>query len=578
MAGRSGGGPGRDGAQRPAGRPSGYARWPAERVLSRLGHTLKRPVFALPFYRYSLPGLTATALAVTPSDPWPGRAAAGTAVVQGGFTFAGQSLRDPAPLWSPPGASADWLAEMHGFTWLRDLRAAGGDAARRRARDLVESWLDAHQTWSLPAWEPLATGRRLASWLGCFEFFAASAQIEFRHRLLASVAQQAQHLCRVLPAGLGGAELIAAAKGLVYAGAALPGGAAWRERGLEILRRELARQILPDGGHLERSPSRHMAVLRDLIDARAVLARIYDNKTPHAAEDLTTAIEAMAPILRMYQHGDGCLALFNGSCEEDVLQLELVLQRAGGPRRPVGSAPDTGFHRLRAGRTVVLVDTGAPPPRGLDRHAHAGALSLEVSVGRNRLIVNCGARVDDPTWRQAQRATAAHSTLVLGDTNSAEVTSGGLGRAARIAHCRSEQADGQVWLDAAHDGYLRGFGVRHRRRLFLSATGSDLRGEDSLEPAGHRVPSGRLFTLRFHLHPMIRASLAQGGDSVLLRPPKGGGWQLRAAGAQLSLEPSIYLGYPDELRRSLQIVLSGVLGPDGAQVKWALRRLDTKRG
>ncbi len=559
-------------------RPSkAYAHLPAERALARLGHTLKRPVFALPFYRYSLPGLTAGSLAMTPNDPWPGQAEIGTAILQGRFAFAGQSLSDPAPLWAPPGAGADWLAEMHGFTWLRDLRATGGDAARRRARELVRAWLEAHPSWSMPAWEPLACARRLSSWLGCYEFFAASAEIDFRHRLLIGIAQQAQHLCRALPAGLAGADLIAAAKGLILAGSALAEGAAWRDKGLAILKRELARQILPDGGHVERSPSGHMAVLRDLIDARGTLARAWPpGAAPEAAQTLSTAIEAMAPVLRMFQHGDGGLALFNGGLEEDGWLVDLVLQRAGGPRRPIDGAPESGFQRLSAGRTLVLVETGAAPPRGLDRCAHAGTLSFELSAGRERLIVNCGARPDDPTWRAALRATAAHSTLVLGDSNSAEVLARGIGRGARILHCRREDEGGRTWLDAAHEGYVRSFGVIHRRRLYLSPDGGDLRGEDRLDPKGNRVPSGP-FALRFHLHPGVRASLAQGGDCILLRPPKGGGWQLHAAGATIALEPSVYLGQAGQVRRCQQVVLSGRIGPDGTQVKWALRRVETKR-
>ena len=560
------------------------AQMPAERVFAALGYTLKRPVFALPLYRLSLPGLTATSLAVTPTDPWPGRAEAGQAILQGSFSFAGQTLSNPAPLWAPPGASAAWLSDLHGFGWLRDLRATGGDAARRRARELVGAWLEAHPTWSMPAWAPQACGQRLANWLGCFEFFAASAEIEFRHRLLISIAQQAQHLSRALPAGLGGSDLIAASKGLIYAGVALSGGDAWRARGLELLTRELPRQVLADGGHVERNPSRHMAVLRDLIDARAVLARAggkddgQDGADEHAIGDLTIAIEAMARILRMYQHGDGGLALFNGAAEESGWQVDLVLQRAGGPRRPVGEASHSGYQRMSAGRTLVLVDAGAPPARGLDRDAHAGALSLEVSTGRQRLIVNCGARADDATWHQAQRATAAHSTLVLGDTNSTEVKAGGLGRPARIVHSQRDEDEGRILLDLAHDGYLRNFGVLHRRRLYLSADGTDLRGEDRLEPRPHRAPKTGPFAVRFHLHPTVSASLAQGGDSVLLRPPKGGGWHLHAAGAVVSLEPSIYLGLSDEIRRSQQVVLSAMLGPDGARVKWALRRADAKRG
>ncbi|MFQ5467522.1 MAG: hypothetical protein ACE5DS_05235, partial [Kiloniellaceae bacterium] len=208
-----------------AARLRALAHLPRERFLARLGYDLKRPLFALPLYRYSLPGLSATSLSAPPTDPWPGDAEAGARIVRGTFTLAGHSVRDPAPLWAPPGAGAPWRTEMHGFTWLRDLRAAGGDAPRRRARELTHAWLETFGTWHPVAWAPLATGLRLAIWLGCYEFFAASAEIEFRHRLLASVAHQARHLARVLPAGLAGAELIGALKGLVCAGAALPDGA-----------------------------------------------------------------------------------------------------------------------------------------------------------------------------------------------------------------------------------------------------------------------------------------------------------------------------------------------------------------
>ncbi|MEE8500084.1 MAG: heparinase II/III family protein, partial [Kiloniellales bacterium] len=264
----------------PRGGPRAFARslrdlshLPRGLALARLGYDLKRPVFALPIYRYSLTGAAPTALAATPPDPWPGDAGRGAEIVQGVFDLAGQRLANPAPLWAPAEAGAAWRAELHGFGWLRDLRAAGGDGARRVARELVGAWLDSHGRWSVLAWDPLIGGRRLANWLGAYEFFAASAAVDYRHRLFRSMARQAQHLHRVLPAGLAGMELIAALKGLIAAGACLPGGAAWKRRGLAILERELPRQILADGGHAARSPAHHLAVLRDLIDLRATLHR-----------------------------------------------------------------------------------------------------------------------------------------------------------------------------------------------------------------------------------------------------------------------------------------------------------------
>ena len=546
----------------------GFARLPREQALGRLSYVLKRPVYALRLIRLLPPAIGPAAPRVTPTDPWPGHADSGAAIVGDHWTLAGQLVRQPAPYWSPLGVEPAWVEALHGFAWLRDLRAAGGDAPRRKARALVGDWMDRHDGWSPRVWEPVVTGRRAAHWLGHYDFFAASAEIEFQRRVLEQLARHGRHLLRVLPAGLAGADLIVAIKGLIYAGVCLPDGQDWLRRGRALLGQELPRQILDDGGHVERSPARQLDVLRDLVDLRAVL---------HAGgievpADLQRAIERMAPLLRGLRHGDGGLAQFNGSGEAEGWRVDLVLQRAGGRTRPVMSALSSGYQRLQAGRTLILVDAGPPPPAGLDRAAHAGTLGFEMSVGRERMIVNCGAQPGHAAWRWAQRTTAAHSTLVVNASNSSEVLAGGgLGQRPASVACTREEADGNVWLELSHDGYRRAHGVVHQRRLYLAAAGDDLRGEDRLEAVAEGAPEG-VFAVRFHLHPDVRVSLARGGDTALLRLTKGGGWRLRARGGEITLEPSVYLGRDGEQRRSQQIVLRGNFAPPETRVSWALRR------
>ena len=64
-------------------------------------------------------------------------------------------------------------AAAHGFTWLRDLRALGTDAARLRARALVADWIGTPAADAL-AQRPDVAGARIAAWLGHYDFFAAS--------------------------------------------------------------------------------------------------------------------------------------------------------------------------------------------------------------------------------------------------------------------------------------------------------------------------------------------------------------------------------------------------------------------
>jgi uncharacterized heparinase superfamily protein len=495
-------------------------------------------------------------------DPWPGDPGRGARLLRGELEFGGgvRSLRPGG--WGDASVSPLLEAVAHGFTWLRDLRALGTDAARLRARALVSEWVTSPPNEALP-YRPDVAGARIAAWLGHYDFFAATADDAFRQRLMGRLVSDARSLSAALPAEELDARALTALKGLIAAAVALPEHAGFLTRALRFLPQEISRQVLPDGCHAERSPAAQLAALQDLTEIRALL-QASQTQPPLA---LTNAIERMAPALRVMRHGDGGLALFNGSKEESGSLIDIALTQAGRGGRGPSALMDGGFQRLQAGRSVLIVDCGAPPPPGVDRYAHAGTLSMELSVGRDRMIVNCGSfPAGNPEWRDATRATAAHSTLVIADVSSSELKPEGLGRRPVVVEVQRQEANGAHWLEASHDGWKKLFGAVHRRRLYLAESGEDVRGEDAVE-----APTPQPFTLRFHLHPDVNASLQQDGEAVLLRLRTGGGWRLRADGARMSLEESIYLGGP-EPRRSEQVVLTGYA--DGAQqVKWAISKV-----
>ena len=53
-------------------------------------------------------------------------------------------------------------------------------------------------------------------------------------------------------------------------------------------------------------------------------------------------------------------------------------------------------------------------------------------------------------------------------------------------------------------------------------------------------------------------------------------WRMIASGGQIALEDSIYIPRPASPRQTKQIVIHGKLLDDGAQVRWALKRLDAE--
>ena len=516
---------------------------------------LRHLAYASPLYGLMLGGRAPTEIRGTPPEVWPGDEAAGRAIVDG-MTFAAGD----AP-WREGGAP------VHGFDWLGDLRAVAGDAARRRARQLTAAWIEGHQRWSLPAWRVDVIGQRLANWFVHYGYLTQGAEDGLGRRLLASAARQSRHLIRATPSEAEDWRTFLAIKGLVCAGVCLPGAERGLDLGLRLLERALARQILPDGGHVARSPALLLAVLRTLVAVRATLMAAHEE----VPLDLQGAIDRMAPMVRCLRHGDGRLALFNGAGEGHETDIAHVLAQTASRGKALLSAPHSGFHRMACGRTLIIVDTGAPPPPGADADACAGTLSFEMSVGRQRLVVNCGA-ARDAKWRAALRSSAAHSTVVIGDVNSSEVLSpGGLGRRPAPLSAIRREAHGNVLIEASHDGYAQPFGLVHRRLIHMTPDGTEVRGED--------IVSGRPATgdgrARFHLHPTVQASVLGDGATVILKPPRGGAWRFQAEGARVSLADSVYAANPGAIRRTQQIVAAWPLGDAATTIKWRFRRHDT---
>ena len=562
---------------------------PAGLLYAQLRRALLQPLYKSRVYRVSLgrigPGeFLAPADAPVFTAPWPADSHQGQLMLSGEFRFAGESIRDPRPFSRPVGATPGWREGVDRFDWLNDLRAAGAPGAQAQAVDLTRRWIAENRRYHDLAWRSDVLAARLRNLLlNGFYLTAGTGTGDvdpgFRAALMTSLYRQAVHLGRALPDGLYGAELLKAIVALMLAGLMLPKGERLLVQGRRMFSRELARQMLPDGGHVERSPQAMLELLMQLIDLRDVFTAA---RRP-LPDSLQLTIESLASVVLMLSHGDGQLGGFNDTAELDPRRIEAAVRRAGGRLRSLNQLPVSGFQRMECARTLVLVDCGAPPRHGLDARAHAGTLAFELSHDGERMIVSCGAHPWSKEWQQVQRTTAAHSTVIVDNVNSSMllpprkalgggVRMGGIALKPDIVTSRREETNGQIWLDLSHNGYEEGFGLIHRRRLYLSANGEDFMGEDHLVGKG-----GNSFALRFHLHPGVQASITQNGQAAILKLPKGSFWRMRVQGGEVALAESASIGAGGRVRRTQQLVVIGAIESDRTEVKWLIQREGGRR-
>ena len=179
--------------------------------------------------------------------------------------------------------------------------------------------------------------------------------------------------------------------------------------------------------------------------------------------------------------------------------------------------------------------------------------------------------LENPTtgWRQALRSTAAHSTVVINNINSSENNTKGdfTYRPGQVTSSRRE-IDGSAIIEASYDGYTRQFGLIHRRLIMLAPDGAAIQGEDNLIG-----PGGQYYSLRFHLHPNVQATVLEDKCAAILKPRRGAGWRFTCVTQTITLEESIYFDSSLPQRKTQQILMSGPVGKKGETIKWRLNKI-----
>jgi uncharacterized heparinase superfamily protein len=529
-------------------------------------------------YRRFLKGQLADHIVFHPWDALPRKLEDADALLRGRFRFHGVGIDVPEGVsvfdLAPP--SPAWHEALQGFTWLPALSNAGGAAARRLATNLIGQWVKRYGRYSEPEWLPHIMARRLMHIFSHGRLVIVNSDMMWRSRLFVSLREQSRMLERIAAEAPDGLPRLEAAAALALSGICMDDSRRRQEVGLARLDAEIERQILPDGGHVSRSPEALLHAYRLAIMVMETLSAVGEEPT----HILRNAHDRMAPMLRFFRHADGALALFNGGLEGDARMIGGLLARDELRGQPFHHARHSGYQRLATARTLCLIDCGCLPEGAFSVSAHAGAGAFELSSGNHRIVVNCGAGgLTHQAWNAALRATAAHSTLTLADISSGHVLGPGLARdllGPRMVggpvlpmSRRAETAQGWT-VDTVNDAYEAEFGVRHERQITLSPQGLMVTGKDRLVATGTAVPN-RPFAVRFHIHPDVRMSRLEGGG-VILKLPNGEGWRFRAGGGELTVEESVYLG-GQVVRRSEQLVIGGTMRGGPAEIAWVFEQI-----
>lgn len=410
-------------------------------------------------------------------------------LAEGRFTFLGQERDLGSPMdWGQLDAPRLWRFHLHYMEWAWAFFAMDDqDWARAALAGLWRSWRQGAPFPYGDPWSPYVASIRAWTLCGVYRSLIAGAAIEAEVEDILRL--HAGYIRSHLERDVGGNHLLKNLKALVGLGVFF-GDTALTRLATSELTKQLAIQVLPDGGHFELSPSYHCQVLGDLVDIAGLL-RAGGADLP---EGLDQAITKMRLWLGAILMPDGDVPLMNDAALVGVDRIASLAPIAAEADERVTVLASSGYVVVRPDvRCQVVMDVGDPCPDELPAHAHADCLSFEMAIDGERVVVDTGTSTYEAGDRRShERSTAAHNTVEVDGANQTEVW--GAFRAARRARAtlaRVADLGDHIEVTASHDGYRHLEGRPVHRRTWRVGRGW-MAIEDEVVGAGSHVVASSL--------------------------------------------------------------------------------------
>lgn len=501
----------------------------------------------------------------------------------GQFGLAGATvfLNGGSPLHATP-PNINWEKELHGFGWVRNLRAARTDRAQEQAQEITHDWLSLFSSQKGIAWEPEVAARRLISWLSHSNFLLYEADEKSYLSLMSAIDEHMKFLSMTGIQAKPGMPRLLSLISLMFAGLCVSEQEKFADQHVKLMCNELDKQILSDGGHVSRDNSVLASILIDLLP----LKQCFVTRNLPPPQPLIDAINRMLPMIHYMRLGDGLMSRFNGAGTTLPDTLSTAMAYDDAANEPLKEAQASKYFRLQKGNVILLMDGGTPPELDLSAKSHAGCLSFEMSSGSCPVIVNCGAAPPAyHTMASNARASVAHSTVTINNRSSAQFIHDKTVKQSEHPSLLAGPASVKAFYESdaekskiigSHDGYLDRFGLIHHRMLSLSHDGYSFIGEDWIEVAATEAKEdhqmGWPFAVHFHIHPDVITTRAADGKSITLTLPDSQEWKFSAQGQIIYLEESIFYADFAGPCQSVQAVVRGNC-INNTKISWLLAKV-----
>ena len=289
------------------------------------------------------------------------------------------------------------------------------------------------------------------------------------------------------------------------------------------------------------------------------------------SNEFNKLILKMTSTLNQYFHSDGSMPLFNGSNNIYTKTIYNTLNKESYLKKREFNNVDNGIAFYSDKNKRVFFDVVQPNRDIISSNLSAGTLSLELSGYGEKIFTNCGASESFGKNPEYLRYSAAHSTIIIQNTNISEIKEENPHiKFPQSVVFRKETNHKEEIFEGTHNGYLKKFNKIVKRKLIIQKEVDRLDGEDTF--ISYKESNRRLiYHIRFHLAFGMVFNYTNNKKNIILKTKMDNIWMFKSD-TELVVEDSILVDN-NITKPTKQIVIKGVLSNKRNQNKWSLEKI-----
>ena len=471
-------------------------------------------------------------------------------------------------IWNNKNLKEKHYKNLNSFFWLFSLDLK---SSKKDTQNLILQWINNNHRYNSKSWEFDIVAKRIIAWTSNSRLTYEDSDADYKNNFNEIIKKQTNHLINEITRSKWVDDKMIGCAAIILTGLSYQDKDGHLKTGLNLLRKLAKSSFDNDGFPKSRSIRQLCFYLKYFI----LIREWFKESQSEIPDFINENIYYLGQAYAFTWQKNKVDLLFNGNYETNNSDFDHYLKKFGYTFKNQSNELG-GYVNLNNKKNSLIMDIGSSPDKKFSSNYQAGALSFEIISNGKKLICNSGYfQNHNHKLNELSKSSAIHSSLILDDRSSCRFNKS-KNESSKISHGlkilkKNVVFEKNYWkINAAHDGYLKQYGVIHEREIEFYPEQIKFVGHDKI--IFKNSNKNLKFEIRFHLEPNIKIMKTQDNKSILI-DLDGEGWKFNSDNNNMNIDNGLYFGRKDFFVDNQNIVISGMTNDKNQTIKWEITKL-----